>query len=138
MKPGKLYFCEGVKVNPGPLDVLIIILKQVAARMGDIWITSGNDGNHAPNSFHKYDRAIDMRSKGRTFSKLRDLLEMIWHLCNAFDLLNKKGTPYKIRIRVELDRDKSKHYYWQPGQPFPVPSKTDLWENRHIHIEVIS
>lgn len=138
MKPGKLIIKEGAIVNHGPLDILIAILEQVAARKGDICITSGNDGNHAVNSFHRYNRAIDIRSKGRTFSELRELLEIIWDLCEAFGLLNKKGIPYKIRIRVELDKDKSKHYYWQPGQPFPVPSKADLWEERHVHIEVLS
>ena len=124
-----LRYKDGVVVNPGPLDPLIRTMENVSEVYGDIWVTSGNDGTHAPRSYHKIDRAVDIRSKGRTFSDLRELLAAIWIACPP---------GYKIMMRIELDKDKEKHYWWHPGQPFPVPSKGDLWDERHVHIQVIS
>lgn len=124
-----LEYKKGVKINEnGPLKKLLEILKEVSVRCGLIVVTSGNDGKHCEGSAHYRDRAIDIRSKGRNVTELKELLTVIWASCSDKTM---------IRIRVELNSDPEEHYWWKPGVPFRRVPAEMLWDQRHIHIEVL-
>lgn len=112
----------GVTINKeGPLKPLLEVLE---AMPEIITITSGNDGKHAPNSYHYHDRAIDIRTFDRTLERLEGLVADIAYLA--------WGKVHNLHVRIEIDRDKKYHYWYQCIWYTIKERKT----GEHIHLEV--
>jgi len=103
--PTWIWWKEGVEFRDlkKPIsDAKGIAYEVYAKHKEDLYVTSGTEGNHAPNSLHPHGLAIDIR-----WPINRGLLEIIYmdlihELGNGYDVV--KNDKYKI-FHIEFDPD---------------------------------
>ena len=64
-------------LQPQILFAAFVAEEVYAARGRDLWITSGNDGKHLPNSKHYDGQAIDIRTKNLDQHEVAGVVEAI-------------------------------------------------------------
>lgn len=103
------------------------------SRLKKDWtVTSANDSTHRSGSKHYKSEAIDLRTKDKKHYEITDFIEVV-----------KTTGEYEkyVRIRVEIHRDKSKHFWVDEIEdPGELSAKIrEACENRrynqHLHLE---
>lgn len=101
---------KDVGVSISNLDPKLILLLRILGPQHQalfnrpLVVTSGNDGEHAPNSKHYIGKAVDLRATDKTNEETVVFLELLVYLARVYGLavFDERAQPAAGHIHVEV------------------------------------